>query len=60
MCVCEGTGVIRTDTETGMYQFGPCICKAANQTPEEVDRKRHDVMERLRKIHQLQLEEKWD
>ncbi|HDR8155584.1 TPA: hypothetical protein QC057_004613 [Bacillus cereus] len=51
MCACNGTG---------MYQFGPCICEAANQTPEEVDRKRHAVMARLRAIHQLQLEGKWD
>ncbi|WP_439877012.1 hypothetical protein ACSLGG_31415 (plasmid) [Bacillus mycoides] len=44
----------------GMYQFAPCICEAANQTPEEADRKRHAVIARLRAIHQLQLEGKWD
>ncbi|PGY16307.1 hypothetical protein [Bacillus cereus] len=60
MCACEGTGVIRNDMGTGMYQFGPCICEAANQTPEEVDRRRHAVMAELREIHQLQLEGKWD
>ncbi|WP_240520963.1 hypothetical protein [Bacillus cereus] len=60
MCACNGTGVIQNDIGTGMYQFGPCICEAANQTPEEVDRKRHAVMARLRAIHQLQLEGKWD
>ncbi|MES9700744.1 hypothetical protein ABWK42_26785 [Bacillus sp. JJ927] len=43
-----------------MYPFGSCICEAANITPEEVDRKRHAVMARLRAIHQLQLEGKWD
>lgn len=60
MCACNGTGVIQTDIGMGMYQFGPCICEAANQTPEEVDRKRHAVMARLRAIHQLQMEGKWD
>ncbi|GAB6454802.1 hypothetical protein bcgnr5383_51850 [Bacillus cereus] len=60
MCACNGTGVIQNDIGTGMYQFGPCICEAANQTPEEVDKKRHAVMARLRAIHQLQLEGKWD
>ncbi|MBJ7997720.1 hypothetical protein JDS75_24995 [Bacillus cereus] len=60
MCACEGTGVIRNDTGTGMYQFGSCVCEAANITPEEVDRKRHAVMAELREIHQLQLEGKWD
>lgn len=60
MCACNGTGVIQNDIGTGMYQFGPCICEAGNQTPEEVDRKRHAVMARLRAIHQLQLEGKWD
>ncbi|PEV96193.1 hypothetical protein CN425_25400 [Bacillus cereus] len=43
-----------------MYQFGPCVCEAGNQTSEEVDRKRHAVMVELRAIHQLQLEGKWD
>ncbi|MGG5795740.1 hypothetical protein [Bacillus nitratireducens] len=60
MCACEGTGVIRNDIGMGMYQFGPCICEAANITPEEVDRRRHAVMAELREIHQLQLEGKWD
>ncbi|PDY09285.1 hypothetical protein COM83_30745 [Bacillus cereus] len=60
MCACNGTGVIQNGIGTGMYQFGPCICEAANQTPEEVDRKRHSVMARLRTIHQLQMEGKWD
>ncbi|KZD36505.1 hypothetical protein [Bacillus cereus] len=60
MCACNGTGVIQNDIGMGMYQFGPCICEAANQTHEEVDRKRHAVMAELREIHQLQLEGKWD
>ncbi|EOQ15390.1 hypothetical protein KQ3_05859 [Bacillus cereus B5-2] len=60
MCACNGTGVIQNDIGTGMYQFGACICEAANQTPEEVDRKRHAVMARLKEIHQLQMEGKWD
>ncbi|MRB24283.1 hypothetical protein GH839_25890 [Bacillus thuringiensis] len=60
MCACNGTGVIQNDIGTGMYQFGPCICEAANQTPEEVDRKRHAVIARLKAIHQLQLEGKWN
>ncbi|MCU5058940.1 hypothetical protein OB978_24700 [Bacillus cereus] len=60
MCACKGTGVIQNDIGTGMYQFGPCVCEAGNQTPEEVDRKRHAVMARLREIHQLQLEGKWN
>ncbi|AMR06385.1 hypothetical protein [Bacillus thuringiensis] len=60
MCACNGTGVIQNDIGTGMYQFGPCICGAANETPQEVYRKRHVVMARLRAIHQLQLEGKWD
>ncbi|EEK97148.1 hypothetical protein bcere0013_57110 [Bacillus cereus BDRD-ST26] len=42
----------------GMYQFGPCVCEAANQTPEEVDRKRHIVIARLMEIHRMQQEEK--
>lgn len=57
MCACNGTGVIQNDIGTGMYQFEPCICEAGNQTPEEVDRKRHAVMAELREIHQLQLRE---
>ncbi|MEK3933610.1 hypothetical protein [Bacillus sp. FSL R7-0642] len=60
MCACNGTGVIQNDIGTGMYQFGPCICEVANQTPEEVDRKRHTVIARLKAIHQLQLEGKWN
>ncbi|PEQ65505.1 hypothetical protein [Bacillus cereus] len=60
MCACNGTGVIQNDMENGCYQFGPCICEAANQTAEEVDRKRHAVMAELKTIHQLQLEGKWD
>lgn len=58
MCACNGTGVIRTDMGMGMYQFGPCVCEAGNRSPEEVDRRRHAVMARLREIHQLQQEEK--
>ncbi|HFJ9465779.1 TPA: hypothetical protein ACGW7V_005055 [Bacillus cereus] len=60
MCACNGTGVIQDRNGMGMYQFGPCVCEAANQTPEEVDRKRHTVIARLMEIHQLQLEGKWD
>ncbi|MDA2440072.1 hypothetical protein PDN50_28185 [Bacillus cereus] len=60
MCACNGTGVIQKGTGMGMYQFGPCGCEAANQTHEEVDRKRHAVMAELKAIHQLQLEGKWD
>ncbi|MGI8363174.1 hypothetical protein [Bacillus cereus] len=60
MCACNGTGVIQNSIGMGMYQFGPCVCEAANQTPEEVDRKRHAVIARLMEIHQLQLEGKWD
>ncbi|PEB86045.1 hypothetical protein COM94_16785 [Bacillus thuringiensis] len=58
MCACNGTGVIQNDIGMGMYQFGPCVCEAANQTPEEVDRKRHDVIARLMEIHRMQQEEK--
>ncbi|MEC5238551.1 hypothetical protein [Bacillus mycoides] len=58
MCACEGTGVIKNDMGTGMYQFAPCICKAGNRTPEEVDRKRHAVMARLKEMHRMQQEEK--
>ncbi|ENJ6138899.1 TPA: hypothetical protein ACGXK1_005186 [Bacillus cereus] len=60
MCACNGTGVIQNDIGTGMYQFGPCVCEAANQTHEEVDRKRHAVIAELREIHKLQLEGKWN
>ncbi|MGE7891204.1 hypothetical protein ACQKN7_28305 [Bacillus cereus] len=58
MCACNGTGVIRDGIGTGMYQFGPCVCEAANQTHEEVDRKRHTVIARLMEIHRMQQEEK--
>ncbi|MDM5235107.1 hypothetical protein QUF83_02445 [Bacillus cereus] len=58
MCACKGTGVIRNDMGMDMYQFGTCVCEVANQTPEEVDRRRHAVMAELREIHQLQLREK--
>ncbi|HDR7611438.1 TPA: hypothetical protein QCX47_003038 [Bacillus mycoides] len=60
MCACNGTGVIQNDIGTGMYQFGSCICEAANITPEEVDRRRNEIMAELREIHQLQLEGKWN
>ncbi|MDA2214040.1 hypothetical protein ACX16M_29065 [Bacillus cereus] len=60
MCACNGTGVIKNDMGTGMYQFGSCVCEAANRSPEEVDRRRQAVMARLRAIHQLQLEGKRD
>ncbi|MGN4822527.1 hypothetical protein [Bacillus cereus group sp. MYBK139-2] len=60
MCACNGTGVIQNGIGMGMYQFAPCVCKAGNQTHEEVDRRRHAVMAELREIHQLQLEGKWD
>ncbi|WP_368904923.1 hypothetical protein [Bacillus wiedmannii] len=46
--------------EKGCCQFVRCICEAGNRSPEEVDRRRHAVMARLREIHQLQLEGKWD
>ncbi|MEK4745819.1 MULTISPECIES: hypothetical protein [unclassified Bacillus (in: firmicutes)] len=36
------------------------MCEVANQTPEEVDRRRHAVMARFREIHKLQLQGKWD
>ncbi|HFR4146084.1 TPA: hypothetical protein ACHVKB_005407 [Bacillus cereus] len=58
MCACNGTGVIQNDIGMGMYQFGPCVCEVANQTPEEVDRKRHIVIARLMEIHRMQQEEK--
>ncbi|TPV37929.1 hypothetical protein [Bacillus dicomae] len=54
MCACNGTGVIQNDIGTGMYQFGPCICEAANVTPEEVDRRRQEVIERLKETYRLQ------
>ncbi|MED1013431.1 hypothetical protein [Bacillus mycoides] len=59
MCACEGTGVIRNDMGTGMYQFAPCICEAGNQTPEEVDRRRYDAMARLEIAYQMQMEGEW-
>ncbi|PEJ72512.1 hypothetical protein CN680_21795 [Bacillus pseudomycoides] len=58
MCTCEGTGVIRNDQGNGCYQFAPCICEAANVTPEEVDRRRQKVMERLETAYQMQIQEK--
>lgn len=58
MCACKGTGVIQNDIGTGMYQFGPCICEAANITPAEVDRKRQEVIERLKETYRLQQLEK--
>lgn len=58
MCACNGTGVIQNDIGMGMYQFGPCVCEAANQTPEEVDRKRQSVIARLMENHRMQQEEK--
>lgn len=58
MCVCNGTGVIQNDIGTGMYQFGPCICEAADITPEEVDRRRQEVIERLKETYRLQQLEK--
>lgn len=60
MCACKGTGVIQHGIGMGMYQFGTCVCEAGNRSPEEVDRRRHAVMTRLREIHQLQLEGKWN
>lgn len=54
MCACNGTGVIQNDIGTGMYQFGPCVCEAANITPEEVDRRRQEVIERLKETYRLQ------
>ncbi|PUW01127.1 hypothetical protein [Bacillus mycoides] len=58
MCACNGTGVIRNDIGMGMYQFGSCICEAANITPEEVDRRRQEVIERLKETYRLQMLEK--
>ena len=59
MCACNGTGVIQNGTGMGMYQFGPCVCEAANQTPEEVDRKRHIVIARLNVGVGLQTQAGW-
>jgi hypothetical protein len=58
MCACNGTGVIRNDQGNGCYQFAPCICEAGNRTPEEVDRRRHEVIERLKETYRLQQLEK--
>lgn len=58
MCACNGTGVIQNSIGMGMYQFGSCVCEAANQTHEEVDRKRHAVIARLMEIHRMQQKEK--
>lgn len=58
MCACNGTGVIRNDQGNGCYQFAPCICEAANITPEEVDRRRQVVIERLKETYRLQMLEK--
>lgn len=58
MCACEGTGVIRNDQGNGCYQFAPCICVAGERSPEEVDRKRQEVMARLEMALQLQMQEK--
>ncbi|MEK4711097.1 hypothetical protein [Bacillus sp. FSL R10-2780] len=58
MCACNGTGVIRNDIGMGMYQFGSCVCEAANITPEEVDRRRQEVIERLKETYRLQQLEK--
>ncbi|QWH09495.1 hypothetical protein [Bacillus mycoides] len=58
MCACNGTGVIRNDIGMGMYQFGSCICEAGNRTPEEVDRRRQVVIERLKETYRLQQLEK--
>ncbi|PFS27777.1 hypothetical protein COK47_25715 [Bacillus cereus] len=58
MCACNGTGVIQNDIGMGMYQFGPCVCEAANQTSEKVDKKRHAVIARLIEIHRMQQEVK--
>ncbi|MED1535468.1 hypothetical protein [Bacillus pseudomycoides] len=58
MCACEGTGVIRNDQGDGCYQFAPCICAAGKRSPEEVDRRRQEVMERLEMMYQMQIQEK--
>ncbi|PFP97654.1 hypothetical protein COK06_12985 [Bacillus cereus] len=58
MCACNGTGVIQNDIGMGLYQFASCICEAANITPEEVDRKRHAVIARLKEAYRLQQLEK--
>jgi len=58
MCACNGTGVIQNDIGTGMYQFGPCVCEVANRSPEEVDRRRQEVIERLKETYRLQQLEK--
>ncbi|MEN1938946.1 hypothetical protein AAIE21_26335 [Paenibacillus sp. 102] len=60
MCACDGTGVIRNDIGNGCYQFASCICAAGERSPEEVDRRRHDVMARLEMALQMQMEGNWD
>ncbi|PEB39328.1 hypothetical protein [Bacillus pseudomycoides] len=60
MCACKETGVIRNDMGNGCYQFAPCICTAGNQSPEEVDGRRHDVLARLEIAYQMQMEGKWN
>ncbi|WP_410985309.1 hypothetical protein [Bacillus cereus] len=44
----------------GCYQFVSCIYAAGNQSLEEVDRRRHDVMVRLEIAYQMQMEENSD
>ncbi|MGG1339911.1 hypothetical protein ABE244_04825 [Bacillus toyonensis] len=58
MSACNGTVVIKNNIGMGMYQFTPCICEAVNITPEEVDRKRQEVIERLKEAYRLQQLEK--
>ncbi|PHB24752.1 hypothetical protein COE80_17125 [Bacillus pseudomycoides] len=58
MCACEGTGVIRNDQGNGCYQFASCICSAGERSPEEVDRRRQEVMARLEMAYQMQMQEK--
>ncbi|MED1559937.1 hypothetical protein [Bacillus paramycoides] len=58
MCACNGTGVIRNDKGTGMYQFAPCICAAGNRSREELDNRREEIIERLKETYRLQQLEK--
>ncbi|HDR7980305.1 TPA: hypothetical protein ACOQ9V_004675 [Bacillus cereus] len=58
MCACNGTGVIQNGIGMGMYQFGPCVCEAANISPQEVDRRREAVIAKLKKLHKMQMEGK--
>ncbi|MES5896941.1 hypothetical protein [Bacillus cereus group sp. RP43] len=58
MCACGGTGVIRNDIGMGMYQIGPCICAAGNRSSEELDRRRDEIIERLKEMYRLQQLEK--